>query len=613
VNSLTDQQLLRDYSGCRSEAAFAELVRRHVDLVYSAALRMVRDSHLAEDVTQGVFVAFAQNARQLTNRPVLSGWLHRTAQNLAANTVRSDVRRRAREQEAAVMNESLAPERDTVWEDIAPYLDAALGELSEPDRDALLLRYFEHKSAREMAQTMGISEDAAQKHISRAVERLREFFAKHGITVGVSGLVVVISTNAVQAAPVGLAVTISGVALAGAAGTGTTQTFLKAMTMTKFQAGLIGAIAVASVLTPLVIQHQAQVNLREENQSLRQQIAQLQANNKSPANRVIQAKGARAPRLPAPPMQVTNLPSASATEDLPRTNLYALLDKPPKLTPEQVESYLKANRRNAASLLAAYRTTGNLALLEEAMRQYPNDPQVAFWAALDKDAPPGQRRLWLDAFKQSAPDNALANYLSAVDYFKVGQTDLAVQELITASDKPQFQDYSLNSVQDNEEAYLAAGYSVAEAKALAFLPTAMVLPDLRDLKQLGQDMIDMANSYRQTGDETSAQAALQMAVNLGQQASTGEYMIDLDLGLKVERNALRAMDPNSPYGNDGQTVQDRLSQLTQQIAAGYELDKQADPLLQTMSDQDWISFTDRSRVFGEQAALRWLVNKNAQK
>jgi RNA polymerase sigma factor (sigma-70 family) len=148
VDSLTDQQLLHDYAERRSEAAFAELVRRHVDLVYSAALRMVRDVHLAEDVTQGVFVALAQNARQLTDRPVLSGWLHRTAQNLAANTVRSDVRRRAREQEAAAMNELLATESNAIWEHIAPHLDDALGELSEPDRDALLLRYFERKSAR---------------------------------------------------------------------------------------------------------------------------------------------------------------------------------------------------------------------------------------------------------------------------------------------------------------------------------------------------------------------------------------------------------------------------------------------------------------------------------
>src|ERR1017187_29307 len=383
------------------------------------------------------------------------------------------------------------------------------------------------------------------------------------------------------------------------------------MASSKLKLGLTTLVIVGTA-TILVIQHQTQVNLREENQSLGRQIAQLKTDNERRSNRVAQTKSA--PHLPAPPLQVNNLPDALATEVLQPTNRIAqLIDKPSKLTAEQVESYLKANRHNAASLLAAYRTTGNPALLEEAMQQYPNDPQVAFWAALGKDLSPGQRRQWLDAFKQSAPDNALANYLSAVDYFKAGQTDQAVQELIAASDKPQFQDYSLNSIQDNEEAYLAAGYSVAEAKALAFLPTPMVLPDLRDLKQLGQDMVDLANSYRQTSDETSAQAALQMAVNLGQQASTGEYMIDLDLGLKVERNALRAMDPNSPYGSNGQTVQDRLSQLTQQIAAGYELDKQADPLVQTMSDQDWISFTDRSRVFGEQAALRWLVNKNAQK
>src|SRR5256885_4067291 len=202
MNSQTDQQLLGDYAGRRSEAAFAELVRRQVDFVYSAALRMVRDAHLAEDVTQNVFVALAQNARQLTNHAVLSGWLHRTTQNLAANAVRSNVRRRARVQEAAAMNELQEP--DAVWEQIAPHLDTALGELSETDRDALLLRYFEDKSAHEIALTLGVSDDAAQKRVSRAVERLRELFAKRGLTVGASGLAVVISTNAVKAALAGL-------------------------------------------------------------------------------------------------------------------------------------------------------------------------------------------------------------------------------------------------------------------------------------------------------------------------------------------------------------------------------------------------------------------------
>ncbi len=171
MNGLSDQQLLRDYAAGRSEAAFAELVRRHVDLVYSAAARMVCDAHLAQDVTQSAFVALAQNAGQLTERTVLSGWLYRTAQNIAAQTVRTDVRRRAREQEAAAMNHLLADDANVLWEQVAPHLEGAMGELGESDRDALLLRYFERKSAREMAHTLGISVEAAQKRVNRAVER----------------------------------------------------------------------------------------------------------------------------------------------------------------------------------------------------------------------------------------------------------------------------------------------------------------------------------------------------------------------------------------------------------------------------------------------------------
>jgi RNA polymerase sigma factor (sigma-70 family) len=276
VNDQTEQQLLRDYAESQSEAAFAELVRRHVDLVYSAALRMVCDSHLAKDVTQGVFVALAQNARQLTNRPVLSGWLHRTAQNLASKIVRTDVRRRAREQEAAAMNQLLSAESDTSWEHIAPHLDDALGELSEPDRDALLLRYFERKSAQEMAQTLGISDDAAQKRVSRAVERLREFFAKRGVSVGAGGLVVVISANAVQAAPVGLALTISTAAALTGTTLGTTAivTATKAIAMTALQKTIVTAtIAVLAGVGIYEIHHASE--LRSAVQSLQQQQAPL--------------------------------------------------------------------------------------------------------------------------------------------------------------------------------------------------------------------------------------------------------------------------------------------------------------------------------------------------
>ncbi len=214
MNDQTDSQLLGAYAGNRSEAAFAELVRRHIDFVYSAVVRMVCDRHLAEDVTQGVFVALATNASQLAERPALSGWLHRTARNIAAHTVRTIERRRAREQEASAMNELLSGGTDTAWEDISPHLDAALDDLNEADRDALLLRYFEGKSAHEMAKVLGVSEEAAQKRVSRAVEHLREFLAKRGVTVGASGLALLISTYGVLLAPMGLSATVTGVILA---------------------------------------------------------------------------------------------------------------------------------------------------------------------------------------------------------------------------------------------------------------------------------------------------------------------------------------------------------------------------------------------------------------
>jgi len=235
---------------------------------------MVCDSHLAEDVTQGVFVALAKNAIQLTDRAVLSGWLHRTAQNIAAQTVRTDVRRRAREQEAAAMNELLSAEPDAVWEHIAPHLDAALGELAEADRDALLLRYFERKSAREMAQALGVSDEAAQKRVNRAVERLRKCFAERGFTVGASGLAVVISANAVQAAPVGLAATISAAALTGTTLAAATATAAKAIAMTTLQKTIIGATLAAAVGTGIYEARQAS-RLREQVQTLQQQQAPL--------------------------------------------------------------------------------------------------------------------------------------------------------------------------------------------------------------------------------------------------------------------------------------------------------------------------------------------------
>ena len=260
MNHPTDQQLLGDYVAQRSEAAFAELVRRHVDLVYSAALRMVCDAHLAEDVTQGAFVALAQNARRLAGHPVLSGWLHRTAQNLAANAVRSEVRRRAREQEAVAMNQLLAAEPQASWEAIAPRLDDALGKLNDTERDAVLLRYFERKTARDMAEILGISEDAAQKRVNRAVERLRELFLKQHTPVGANSLALLISAHAVQSAPAALMKTALAAALAKGATAGvSTLTLIKgALTVMTWKAKasiIAGAVVLLAAGTVVVTQN----------------------------------------------------------------------------------------------------------------------------------------------------------------------------------------------------------------------------------------------------------------------------------------------------------------------------------------------------------------------
>jgi hypothetical protein len=354
---------------------------------------------------------------------------------------------------------------------------------------------------------------------------------------------------------------------------------------------------------------------RRKLRMLTQQIQQLQQERDEALRRLADSSARRTPRLPAPPAQVAAPLAALPTESLQSTNLYARFkDKTPKLNAEQVESYLRAYGRKASSLLAAYRTSGDPTWLTEAMENHPRDPQVAFEAVLKKDLPPEERRQWLSILEQTAPDNALANYLSARDYLQAGRPDQAIQELTAAATKPQFQDYTLDRMQDNEEAYLAAGCSAAEAKILG--SSEVTLSQLSELKQLGLQMVDLANSYRKAGDEGSAQAVLEMAVGLGQRYGgglAGDCAISHAVGLVIERNALNAMDPNSAYGDSGHTVQDQLNQIKQQKDAITSFFKESEPLLQTMSDQDWISYVDRIKSSGEEAALRWAVGKHGRK
>ena len=253
----TDLELLERYTRHRAEDAFAELVRRHLDLVFSAALRRVRSPHLAEEVAQSTFLSLAQGANRLSPNTLLAAWLYRVTHHTAANVVRREARRRAREQIALEMSALNATATD--WTPLEPMLDDAMLALDETDRAAVLLRYFENKSFREVGQALGVSENAAQKRLTRAVDRLREFLAERGITVGASGLVAAVSTNAVQAAPVGLAASIAtaAVALGGAALGTTSTTSTHAIAMTTFQKTVITATILAVTGTALYALHTA--------------------------------------------------------------------------------------------------------------------------------------------------------------------------------------------------------------------------------------------------------------------------------------------------------------------------------------------------------------------
>src|SRR6185295_15692359 len=207
MTSKNDLELLGEFIRDQSQDAFTTVVQRHLNLVYCAGLRQVRSPQLAEEVAQSVFTDLARNAAGLKPDTILTAWLYEVTRRTAIDVVRAEARRQLREKIAVEMNAMNANAAD--WTQIEPLLDDAMHALDDTDRTAVLLRFFENKSLREVGQTLGISDEAAQKRVSRAVERLREFFAKRGVTVGAQGLVVVISANAVQAAPTGLAGTLS--------------------------------------------------------------------------------------------------------------------------------------------------------------------------------------------------------------------------------------------------------------------------------------------------------------------------------------------------------------------------------------------------------------------
>jgi RNA polymerase sigma factor (sigma-70 family) len=262
---------LREFIEHRSEKAFAALVRDHLNLVYSVALRRCGgQTGMAQDICQTVFTDFARKAAALPADGVVAGWLYQHASYVASTMLRAEDRRRRREG-IAMQLRSLAD--DTDWHRLAPLLDDALLELEPSDRDPLVLRFLEQRPLAEVGSSLGLSENTARMRVERALDKLRAKLAKRGVTSTASALAVAMAGPAVTAAPATLAATITTVALAAAA-TSSAFGLLSLMASTKLKITVAAAV-LAAAGTALVLQHQAGNQLRADNADLQRSVAQL--------------------------------------------------------------------------------------------------------------------------------------------------------------------------------------------------------------------------------------------------------------------------------------------------------------------------------------------------
>ncbi len=345
----SDAQLLREYLENRVESLFAEIVARHTNLVYSAALRQTNSPDSAAEVTQSVFVALARGADKLAPRlpkdASLAGWLCRSARNISLNHMRDETRRRSRERQAMEVSLSTS-ETSLDWERLRPVLDSAMADLDEPDYDAVVMRFYKNHDFRSVGEALGVSDDAAQKRVSRALDKLRERLAKLGFSSTAAALSTALSANAVQSAPAGLAGAVS--TASALAGTSIPiSTAIKTIAMTTLQKTIIG-IASVTVLGAGIYEARQNAGLRQQVQSLQiqnAQVAQLQqdtnlATKKISAleeeNRRLKSSVAQLPKLRGENVRLRNNPP------VPTDPTYAAFKK-------QLENVKKLKQRVADS------------------------------------------------------------------------------------------------------------------------------------------------------------------------------------------------------------------------------------------------------------------------
>lgn len=286
----------------------------------------------------------------------------------------------------------------------------------------------------------------------------------------------------------------------------------------------------------------------------------------------------------------------------------------PRLPREKVEAWLAKHNRNAMSLLAAFRALDDTNYLNEAATNFPNDPHVEL-AVLARNAFPEERRKWLDLFKASSPSNSLANYFSAQEYFRSGQTDEAVQELLAASGKAQFDNHAMETQLDAEQLYLDSGKSPTDAATFALSSMAKDdLPELATIKRVAGDIRDLMQQKSGAGDADSvanlAQMGLQIADKLNA-GDSGKYLVNQLVGMATESIVLRQLDQNTSYDFlDGQTPAQVLQQLKDQKKSYTELARNFSAAEPNLTEGERASYLQRWKIYGELEAIKWVVQQH---
>ncbi|MBC8002733.1 MAG: hypothetical protein H7X97_09105 [Opitutaceae bacterium] len=319
------------------------------------------------------------------------------------------------------------------------------------------------------------------------------------------------------------------------------------------------------------------------------------------------------PRLATPTPTSTPEPAIAASPTPAATNNWLLRlmsdDAATELPRETIDRWLASGHTNAEDLLAARQAGGGAEFLRMALTNFPNDPRVLMAAVALDDGPEATRER-LDRFKSAAPENSLADYLSARDHLKNGRPDQAVADLLAANGKTGFNDYTLDAMQNTEDLYLQSGKSPAEAKMLG-VSTAL-LPHLAQFKGLAQDMAVLQRQYLAAGDTASAENLARMGMQLGEQLVAGggsKTLISQLVGAAIERIVINPLDPAKTYDFLQGSPSERIAQLNASRAEVRQSTQFLDQWMRNASDADLISYADRFKLYGETATLKWLQSR----